>query len=129
MTPPPDESDALTVAKWCWPTIGWRPGRHGDINYAAADCNLNALGSRVWSPLQDANDANCAERVLIERGLASAYGKALLQQDGIEIHYCDSHSMSDPEFCAESAKLATASLDARVRAMAAVVRAQTEAKT
>jgi hypothetical protein len=113
--PTASASDALLIARWCWPGVEYREDEWGNA-VEVLDCQ-NLFLRNDWRAIHH------AERILIERGHAEAYGKALMQQDGIEIHYCDSNSMSDHEFCAEAAKLATAPLDARVRALAATIRA------
>jgi hypothetical protein len=111
MTPTTEASDAQLVAKWCWPNEDWQ-----------RLCAENGPDFPFrWGGLHG------AERVVIERGLAEQYGAELVAALGLFGRDVREWPVSaDGE---DFAKLATAPLEVRVRALAAVVRAQTEAQT
>lgn len=130
-------SDALTIARWCWPDCFWGEWPSGTQAIKLTgrnDANGNPISIAEWWP---ADEDYCtrgatresiadAERILIERGLESEYGHAI----AIELQY-DSRGSDRGMFLIEAteddfAKIATAPLAARVRAMAAVIRALEE---
>jgi hypothetical protein len=91
-----DESDALTIAKF--------------VGYLTPE--------RFDPELHD--NVRDAERVLIERGYGDKYGQALCGEVlGLEGAHPDNVYLPT---MADATKLATSPLDARVRAMAAVIR-------
>lgn len=104
-----DESDALVIARWCWPEPDeWTVS---DMPWVIRDTD-DGQTPDCFDP-SSPHDIADAERVLIERGHAEAYGRALafeLSIDGYDDLW---------EFCAAAA---TAPLDARVKAMAATIR-------
>lgn len=114
-------SAALVIARWCWPELPWeqaisdvqdvRTEVAGEVQ-ALMDCDkCGHADDRFWNA-HDAKDVTAAERILIERWHADAYGMAL----------CDDFEWVHADLSmAEVAKIATAPLDARVRAMAAVI--------
>lgn len=119
-------SDALTIARWCWPSIeAWV--QDGDASPACSCEKCVGFQFRSYD-----SDDHCpsgvrwygvaaAESILIERGLAWNYGDALAA-----ILFADPRSNA-MRFSEQFTMFATAPLAARVRAMAAVIRAQ-EAK-
>lgn len=119
------DSDALTIARWCWPGRTWREGRYGvdDIGIETADgfrFKDDPKSLLVTRP----EDVHAAERVLIERGHAEAYGLALHALVVCEQPWDGKRGIIPDITANEIAQLATAPLDARVRAMVAVIRAQ-----
>ncbi len=108
------ESDALTVARWCWPESTWilvhdEPMTSDGLVFSEGE--HDSLDG--WYAVED------AERVLVERGEVEAYGFALwLCLFGESAH--------DAYEGAEFAKIAMAAPEVRVRAMAAVIRALKE---
>lgn len=131
-----NESDALLIARWCWPKCDWTDGaweagdgrdvfkdeawrRRTYVGDHGLENEVEVFGTRD----QHASIVHAAERVLIERGHAEAYGKALWREI---------YPRGDPrvgEFAAgllipfDVAFHATIVLDVRVRAMAAAIRA------
>lgn len=105
-------NDAMTIALWCWPAevkpnMVKPKGEFSVIVFSVDDWSeseLNRYG------------VHDAERILTERGLAEEYGRAL------ERELSDSFDDDGEPTWADSARMATAPLDARVRAMAAVIR-------
>lgn len=113
-------NDALTVARWCWPQElpdGWIWCDDGTYSLAifdpdSADCNGND---------QALHGVRDAERVLIERGHADAYGKAIARELDQE-SYLPGASFAVTTSWFMLAMIATLSPAARIRAMAAVIR-------
>ena len=113
MTNLPDDA-ALRIARWCWPERQWI-SNPDNIDHAIA--YSEDPHGWYWDATE-LDDVRAAEQVVIERGLAEEYGRALciatkaiicidddLQYDGI-------------------AAIATAPLDARVRALLTVIEKQ-----
>jgi hypothetical protein len=126
-------SDALDIARWCWPEGTWklRAGKTGLGVFAVRvdDYLRTPAGESGGVPIYECSaqttfqqgsvhDVAAAEAVVIERGLAKAYGCALLT----ELSQEQLEGFSGFE---ELARIATAPLAARVRALAAVVRKAT----
>ena len=109
-----NESDALVIARWCWPAPDWKWHEADDIAPAGCVC----CGNEFW-PIEPRH-VHDAESVLIERGLAAEYGHALQMQEGIDIGYC--RDAPTAEFDTEVTKVAHAPLEVRVKAMAATIR-------
>lgn len=101
-----DSSDALVIRAW-----------YGSLGIG---CNFNAA-----LPV----DVASAERILIASGHAEAYGKALLVQLGMRGQEGDGSWSISMIPGVDHAKLATAPLAARVRAMVAVIRSLTPPPT
>ena len=102
---PPDA--ALRIARWMWPAAEWRSlcGRaHSDTH--------RELRFDPWSW----SNVHLAELALIERGLADVHGRAILSTLGFG-HGQQCHGVM-------ASRIATASLDARVRALLVVVEEQ-----
>lgn len=121
------DSDALVVCRWCWPCCEWKEAPEIDGEKAARHV-VDYMSCKRGHPMGDftlADDdfygVNCAERVLIERGLAEAYGRELVAELGIRT-FSGGGGWTEPWAIAVHA--AAAPLDARIRALAAVVRAQ-----
>jgi len=114
-------SDALTVARWCWPEHGpWQMGTPDPLPTPIPMSRARWFDPERW---EDDRFVAChgvlaAEAALIERGLAEEYGEELC----VELF-----GMSVPSSARDACGLATAPLPARLRALASVVRAQ-EAK-
>ncbi len=107
-SPTPD--DLLALARFCWP-------------------GQTHLGIRCALIAQDLNHCAAAEAVLIERGLGEEYGGELarqLERDGRPMGIDPTQDMVRV-YSRWILHAATAPLDARVRAMVQVVRAE-EAK-
>jgi hypothetical protein len=101
-----EPSDALTVARWCWPddddwTSAWREQELGD---------------------EDRLQISEAERILIERGHGAAYGRALWE----ELRSSLPDRVRAPELKEDQweqmAAIATAPRAVRLRAMAETIR-------
>ncbi len=128
MSEPAKESDALVVARWCWPSERWSETAYVDRDGVRRVGALQgARPTRFCS--EEHEDVADAERVLIERGHAEAYGRALWVEvlDDVssnEEEKADTRrsGMLDIHRGADFANLATAPLEARVRAMAATIR-------
>ena len=103
---PPDA--ALRIARWIWPTAEWQ------LLCGKAHSDTHRVGLDLWSW----NGVHFAEGVLIKRGLAKAYGGALVAELTGQAQL-DSFSGFE-----EIALVATAPLDARVRALLVVVEEQ-----
>ena len=111
---------ALIIARWCWPGRNWYTIADDDGAHPIWDDPCSHCGERKrpkrTSFYIESDDIRVAELVLIERGLAGEYGDALAEELDV---YCN-HNWEDnpsPAF----AKLATAPLDARVRAILTVI--------
>lgn len=101
--------DALTVARWCWPEPDeWTVS---DMPYVIRDTDDGRM-PECFDP-SSPHDVHEAEDVLIERGHAEAYGAWLTS----ELFGRQVVNTSE-----RAALIATAPLDARVKAMAAVIR-------
>lgn len=99
-------SAALTIARWCWPEEYWKT--YGDESDSCLFGTESDFSADDWS------DVNAAELVLIERGHAEAYGRALWERTA-------DVPRNTPGMWMKYALIATAPLDARVRAMSAVI--------
>jgi len=106
-------SDALEIARWAWPDKRWSERIDRSTACVWIDLKRSASGEFDVGRFDSLQDA---ELVLIERGLAEEYGQKLWAEvwdrpfglgNGLSI-----------------ARIATAPLDARVRAILAVIRAQ-----
>lgn len=117
-------SDALTIARFCWPERSWRH----DTDGIAPDDVVISDGPEfaIYRDFTEIDDVRVAELAVIERGLAKEYGKALLVELGMRGQEGDGSWTISMLPGIDHAKLATAPLDARVRALAAVIRAQEE---
>ena len=101
---------AFKIARWCWPEAA---NAKTESDYAKKDRAIGQQLARDWPTIR------AAELVLIERGLAEEYGRKLLDE------ICDARDTWSEN---EAASLcATAPLDARCRALLAVIEKQ-EAK-
>ena len=113
-----DESDALVVARWCWPAIAW-------INHCGDLCSADE--SRFWY-FDDWDCIHDAEQIVLARGLAKQYGEALghalLDTSACLRKNCAGDRWSEwMDVCGEDlASIATAPLPARLRALANVAR-------
>jgi len=96
-----NESDALAIAKWCWPEVS------GEIGINPMRAHNPAYWPHDW--------VYQAELILIERGYEFEYGNELSAVLGLESSY-EGYGFED------IAMAATATLDVRVRAMAAVIK-------
>ncbi len=119
MTSTATDSDALAIARFCWPEQTWEPFRDSTEAHA-----VNELGECAGPHFSGRTRAGLAlaECALVERGHAEAYGRALVKEirwDGPEL---PAETPSGAVLFGWYAHLATAPLDARVRAMAAVIR-------
>lgn len=103
-----NESDALTIARWCWADKPWQ-------HFSDTACSAwTSTKSLDWMAVDSWKEIHAAER-----GLAEEYGRALYHELSGE----DWDPGALLEFFADQyTKTATAPLDARVRAMAAVIR-------
>jgi hypothetical protein len=104
-SPTPD--DLLALARFCWPEQAWA---------------TRVVGDPKFTP----DSVAAAEAILIERGLGSAYADALgklVCMEWVQVNGQAAVLTSQEILC-----IATAPLDARVRAMVQVVRAE-EAKS
>lgn len=110
-------NDALTIARWCWPDANeWRMSETGD--WALRDTDDGRLPDSFDPSIP--YDVIYAEEVVIERGLRRQYGnelhKIVAEESGVG-------DFPDGDW---DATIATAPLDARVRAMAAAIRARSD---
>ena len=118
------ESDALIVAKWCWPEHDWSVMGVSPVGCKrGTDTTMAYFEPKRWTTDADLREFGVidAERVVIERGLAEAYGK--------ELAYLAPGATETPSsrpyltiFYSDVAAFATATQEARVRALAAVIR-------
>jgi hypothetical protein len=105
------ESDALTIARWCWPEEQWHQNYANVLPSTAGGIGFDDTSMDDPDGYFAVSDA---ERVVIERGHGRAYGLALLDHLDIGITaWCSDHAEV----------IATAPLDARMRALAATIRA------
>ena len=121
-------SDALKIARFCWPGKEWRIGTVDGTLYWKDGNSFNLDAS--WNP-NDLNEIAVAEAVLIERGLGEEYGMQLFrhtQHTAIEASYDDGRNPGVEADYHDLAMIATAPLDARVRAMVKVIKKE-EKKT
>lgn len=123
-----ENDDALTVARWCWPEQTWGIDHKGQVYSHGVQCfscghiEWGKDGTKTHMLVTHADIAD-AERVLIERGMAEAYGFELAKTCGLCVGYAPHYRGNmERDLCLAYAKAATASLDARVRAMAATIR-------
>lgn len=122
------ESDALIVARWCWPErlwVEWGDGKQASDVTGRVDVQGNPIGACNWWPRDfefERDSFADAEQVVIARGLAERYGSAL----ALEVLGPVWELQPGPTICnitgVEFAKLATAPLPVRLRALAAVAR-------
>jgi hypothetical protein len=112
-------ADLLKIVQFCWPDDGWHTvdGEDGKPSML-----LFSEAGDHWGCYWPQN-VSAAELALIERGLAEEYGRAL----AIEMRWCGRDGrwtgwLGSTEQIAEAA---TAPLDARCRAMLAVVEKHT----
>lgn len=107
----------LRIVRFCWPHGQWF--MDSSVTLVAFDRSPvhQAKGAAGYFDPALGSSVNAAEAVLIERGHAEAYGRALLDVVATP-ELADKEGKADP---ALFAALATAPLDARVRAMAAVI--------
>jgi hypothetical protein len=101
---------ALVIARWCWPNEPWN---------LSANMRLatGAITGRPFYP-DRMDDVHAAELVVIERGLAEEYGRALA------FDLWPTEPKPKFTFSIALALAATAPLDARVRALVAAIEAQ-----
>lgn len=114
-------SDALRIARWCWPETSWIQRFK---NSPTCSCE-NCVG---FNERLDADNENCpsgvhwygvssAESILFSRGLTKEYDEALCREvlgarpDSPDAVVCPDHL----------SRIATASLEMRVRAMVSVI--------
>lgn len=113
-----DTNDALTVARWCWPDEPHNPGFRllADKTFA-----LSVFDPEEWEGSERSQfGVRSAESVVIERGLAVQYGATLLAAlDGADLYSGGGRYDLDGYWLA---RLATAPIGARLRALAAVIR-------
>ena len=103
-------SDALKIAKWRWPKSVW--------DWTVYDDGSGAINREHKFDAQHHGDVHEVELVLIERGLAEQYGLYLLA----ELFGRAGVALTDlPD---RATRIATAPLDARIRALVAVIDAQ-----
>lgn len=128
MTPSePTPEDILALARFCWPYAGWNMSV---IGLASTNTTKAACPAYFSAGSRDAVAA--AEAILIERGLGEEYGRAFAAEMRWTGKYWSPHlsANKDPLRLMGDAIAAclNAPLDARVRAMVAVVRAQEDKK-
>lgn len=120
---PMTDSDALLIARWCWPGRTWREGPNGvDDIIVETDAGIRFKDDPKSFLVCRHEDVSAAESVLLSRGHAVAYGRELW----IEFVGSDADRFGVDGW-ARYAWVATAPLDCRVRALAAVIR-ELEAK-
>ena len=125
-------SDALTIARWCWPKYTWKEGIESEVY--TEECGTDDSCWEFWPDEYGGRPQDCeqngrkgvsdAESVLIECGLAENYGNALCWELWGNKNHPEFKFRGDwaPNLGADLAELATAPLNVRVRAMAAVIR-------
>jgi hypothetical protein len=111
------DSDALTIARWCWPED------EGDDYYGPKATFCLGMEELLRGEKQDGLAmwaVRAAERIVMELGHAKTYGRELARHFGFKTPIL----MDDggAEHSIRLAMAATAPLDVRVRAMAAVIR-------
>jgi len=115
-----EQSDALAVARWAWPEHQVGDGQEW--------VSTGGFTMSVFSPSEHTGDGfslhgiSDAERVVLARGLAEQYGRALTEQlvSGGDID-CAAFFRSLHEYV-RATMLATAPLSSRLRALAKVAR-------
>lgn len=122
--------DVLVIARWCWPDRSWRAW--GRSEQAEVYRESDGLCMAEWWPCDGLGYRESiadAEKILIERGHADRYGR-----EPARALYPDGESwMEGARFAVTTTwhiigKLATAPLDVRVKALAAVIRSLAEAR-
>ena len=112
---------ALTISRWCWSTLQWEStARWTALGRAGSDSSpLRRFDTNIYE------DVRAAELVLIERGLAEEYGEALfndlypVRRDGLK-----DLPRAVPAWRPWLAEVATAPIEARARAILAVIEGQ-----
>ena len=113
--------DALDVARFCWPEHEWKSLDRGLSACRRADCRPGWNFTdylTIWRA-DNREDIAAAERVVVERGLGEEYGKWIAVELGPPPESLE-------RYFGYVAKIATAPLDARLRALAVVARKQLE---
>ena len=125
---PPDA--ALIVARWCWPEECQRNETRCDLVVSNGTYALSVFDPTCFGSGNFMLDTRAAELVIIERGLAEEYGRTLaialgFNECGEAMMRNDVCSFTRTDYvnAADCALLATAPLDARIRAMLAVIQA------
>lgn len=112
-------SDVTEIAAWAWPDGKWSFSCGVCVRLDSPD------DTDDWDPA-NRDDVAFMEDRFIGRGLAEEYGRALLEAlwgDCADFDECAGVSSYSLVY-AQAAHLATAPLEARVRAMLNVIRAQ-----
>ena len=105
---------ALRIVRWCWPERVWVRDPDGiDPDLAYSD----GPPFSIYRDFTERDDVAHAERVVIERGLAEDYGCALVD----ELGFGGPPGPDGPSLYEVWGKIATAPIEARVRALLAVI--------
>lgn len=110
-------SDALTIARFCFPETHWvmREDEGVAIDWGLESfthAELAESSGPLWNP-QDRADVSAAESVVIERGLAEQYGRALAHELWPENPHCT--------FAVAIAQVRTAPLTVVIRAILSAI--------
>ena len=117
MTITPEE--ALEIARFAWPENTphfWRamPGTSVALRYGSA--------TPLVFDLDDLAEVHAAELAVIERGHEDQLGMAICAEIFGRVHERDAIRIVQPVYFSDAARLATAPIDARLRALLRVAR-------
>jgi hypothetical protein len=110
--------DALTIARWCWPNLIWQGyGDRGENWAVSAKPGEPVRFSETWFEI------HAAEAVALERGLGEELARELWRETSGDSYVAGGYGAAD------LARVAFAPRPARVRALAAVIRARERSKS